>query len=40
MSPVTRLLSLGRSVGFAVVLLAVLLAVNLILSPARFQPKS
>lgn len=40
MSPVTRLLSLGRSVGFAVVLLAVLLAVNLILSPARFQPGS
>lgn len=40
MSPLTRLLSLGRSVGFAVVLLAVLLAVNLILSPARFQPGS
>ncbi|UVK54280.1 ABC transporter permease [Mesorhizobium sp. AR02] len=40
MSPCTRLLSLGRSVGFAVVLLAVLLAVNLILSPARFQPGS
>ncbi|QPC94383.1 ABC transporter permease [Mesorhizobium sp. INR15] len=40
MSPVARLLSLSRSVGFAVVLLAVLLAVNLILSPARFQPGS
>ncbi|OBQ74397.1 ABC transporter permease [Mesorhizobium erdmanii] len=40
MSPLARLLSLGRSVGFAVVLLAVLLAVNLILSPARFQPGS
>jgi ribose transport system permease protein len=40
MSPLTRLLSLGRSVGFAVVLLVVLLAVNLILSPGRFQPGS
>lgn len=40
MSPVTRLLSLGRSVGFAVVLLVVLLAINLILSPGRFQPGS
>ncbi|WP_095198941.1 ABC transporter permease [Mesorhizobium carmichaelinearum] len=40
MSPLTRLLSLGRSVGFAVVLLAVLFAVNLILRPARFQPGS
>jgi ribose transport system permease protein len=40
MSSVTRLLSLGRSVGFAVVLLVILLAVNLILSPARFQPGS
>ncbi|UCI32333.1 ABC transporter permease [Mesorhizobium sp. B4-1-4] len=35
-----RLSSLSRSVGFAVVLLAILLAVNLILSPARFQPGS
>ncbi|TPN44509.1 ABC transporter permease [Mesorhizobium sp. B1-1-9] len=40
MSPLTRLLSLGRNVGFAVVLLVVLLAVNLILSPGRFQPGS
>ncbi|BAV51397.1 ABC transporter permease [Mesorhizobium sp. 113-1-2] len=40
MSPVARFLSVGRSVGFAVVLLAILLAVNLILSPARFQPGS
>ncbi|MGX7871670.1 ABC transporter permease [Mesorhizobium sp. ORM6] len=40
MSPVTRLLSLWRSIGFAVVLLVVLLAVNLILSPGRFQPGS
>lgn len=40
MSPLARLLSLGRSLGFAVVLLAILLAVNLILSPARFQPGS
>lgn len=40
MSPVTRLLSLGRNIGFAVVLLVVLLAVNLILSPGRFQPGS
>ncbi|TPL91570.1 ABC transporter permease [Mesorhizobium sp. B2-3-12] len=36
----TRLLSLSRSVGFAVVLLVILLAVNLILNPARFQPGS
>ncbi|MBZ9738884.1 MULTISPECIES: ABC transporter permease [unclassified Mesorhizobium] len=36
----TRLLSLWRSVGFAVVLLVLLLAVNLILNPARFQPGS
>ncbi|MBZ9797339.1 ABC transporter permease [Mesorhizobium sp. ES1-4] len=35
-----RLLSLSRSVGFAVVLLVILLAVNLILSPARFTPGS
>ncbi|TPK98491.1 ABC transporter permease [Mesorhizobium sp. B2-4-12] len=35
-----RLSSLSRSVGFAVVLLVILLAVNLILSPARFQPGS
>ncbi|RUY88356.1 ABC transporter permease, partial [Mesorhizobium sp. M7A.F.Ca.CA.001.12.2.1] len=40
MSPVARLLSLGRNFGFAVVLLVVLLAVNLILSPGRFQPGS
>ncbi|MBZ9809133.1 MULTISPECIES: ABC transporter permease [unclassified Mesorhizobium] len=40
MRPFGRLLSLGRSVGFAVVLLIVLLAVNLMLSPARFQPGS
>ncbi|MBZ9869489.1 ABC transporter permease [Mesorhizobium sp. BR1-1-9] len=40
MRPFGRLLSLGRSVGFAVVLLIVLLAVNLMLSPARFQPDS
>jgi len=40
MSPLARLLSLGRSLGFAVVLLAILLAVNLILSQARFQPGS
>ncbi|BCG89853.1 ABC transporter permease [Mesorhizobium sp. 113-3-9] len=40
MSPLARILSLGRSLGFAVVLLAILLAVNLILSPARFQPGS
>lgn len=40
MSQISRLLSLGRSVGFAVVLLVVLLAVNLILSPGRFQPGS
>ena len=40
MTPVNRHLSLGRSVGFAVVLLVILLAVNLILSPARFQPGS
>ncbi|TPK73467.1 ABC transporter permease [Mesorhizobium sp. B2-4-15] len=35
-----RLSSISRSVGFAVVLLIILLAVNLILSPARFQPGS
>ncbi|MBZ9964721.1 ABC transporter permease [Mesorhizobium sp. BR1-1-2] len=40
MRPFARLLSFGRSVGFAVVLLIVLLAVNLMLSPARFQPGS
>ncbi|MCF6125256.1 ABC transporter permease [Mesorhizobium sp. M7A.F.Ca.CA.001.07.2.1] len=40
MNPVARLLSLGRNFGFAVVLLVVLLAVNLILSPGRFQPGS
>jgi ribose transport system permease protein len=40
MSPITRLLSLGRSVGFAVLLLVVLLVVNLALSPGRFQPGS
>ncbi|WP_027059693.1 ABC transporter permease [Mesorhizobium loti] len=40
MSQISRLLSLGRSIGFAVVLLVVLLAVNLILSPGRFQPGS
>ncbi|TJV42553.1 MAG: ABC transporter permease [Mesorhizobium sp.] len=40
MNFLTRLLSLGRNVGFAVVLLVVLLAVNLILSPGRFQPGS
>ncbi|MCA0012207.1 ABC transporter permease [Mesorhizobium sp. B292B1B] len=40
MRPFARLLSFGRSVGFAVVLLIVLLAVNLILSPARFQTGS
>ncbi|RUZ77352.1 ABC transporter permease [Mesorhizobium sp. M7A.F.Ca.US.006.01.1.1] len=40
MSPGARLLSLGRNFGFAVVLLVVLLAVNLILSPGRFQPGS
>ncbi|PTE10932.1 ABC transporter permease [Mesorhizobium helmanticense] len=40
MSSVTRLLPLWRRVGFAVVLLVVLLAVNLILNPARFQPGS
>lgn len=40
MSQSSRLLSLGRSVGFAVMLLVILLAVNLILSPARFQPGS
>lgn len=40
MNFLTHLLSLGRNVGFAVVLLVVLLAVNLILSPGRFQPGS
>ncbi|MCQ8873941.1 ABC transporter permease [Mesorhizobium sp. LMG17149] len=40
MNPVARLLSLGRNFGFAVVLLVVLLAINLILSPGRFQPGS
>jgi ribose transport system permease protein len=40
MSQISRLLFLGRSVGFAVVLLIILLAVNLILSPGRFQPGS
>ncbi|TPI57095.1 MULTISPECIES: ABC transporter permease [unclassified Mesorhizobium] len=40
MRPFARILSLGRSVGFAAVLLIVLLAVNLMLSPARFQPGS
>jgi ribose transport system permease protein len=40
MNLVARLLSLGRNFGFAVVLLVVLLAVNLILSPGRFQPGS
>ncbi|MBZ9853193.1 ABC transporter permease [Mesorhizobium sp. CA13] len=40
MRPFARLLSFGRSVGFAVVLLIVLLVVNLMLSPARFQPGS
>ncbi|WP_027036182.1 ABC transporter permease [Mesorhizobium ciceri] len=40
MSPGARLLSLGRNFGFAVVLLVVLLAVNLVLSPGRFQPGS
>jgi ribose transport system permease protein len=40
MSRMSRLLSLGRSVGFAVVLLVVLLTINLILNPARFQPAS
>ncbi|MES0199866.1 ABC transporter permease [Mesorhizobium sp. M0011] len=40
MSQISRLLSLGRSVGFAVVLLILLLAINLILSPGRFQPGS
>ncbi|MBZ9918536.1 ABC transporter permease [Mesorhizobium sp. B2-4-2] len=40
MRPFARILSLGRSVGFAVVLLIVLLAINLMLSPARFQPGS
>ncbi|MBZ9898059.1 ABC transporter permease [Mesorhizobium sp. BR1-1-6] len=40
MRPFARILSLGRSVGFAVVLLIALLAINLMLSPARFQPGS
>ncbi|RUW94558.1 ABC transporter permease [Mesorhizobium sp. M7A.F.Ca.US.010.02.1.1] len=40
MSQISRLLSLGRSVGLAVVLLILLLAINLILSPGRFQPGS
>jgi ribose transport system permease protein len=40
MSAVVRILSLWRSVGFAVVLLVILLAVNLVLSPGRFQPGS
>ncbi|UCI09710.1 ABC transporter permease [Mesorhizobium sp. B1-1-8] len=40
MNPISRLPSLWRNVGFASVLLIVLLAVNLILSPARFQPAS
>ena len=40
MSQVSRLLVHWRSVGFAVVLLVILVAVNLILSPARFQPSS
>ncbi|MER8693940.1 ABC transporter permease [Mesorhizobium opportunistum] len=40
MNFLTHLLSLGRNVGFAVVLLVALLAVNLILSPGRFQPGS
>lgn len=40
MSPISRLLSLGRSIGFAVVLLIILLAINLVLAPARFQPGS
>jgi ribose transport system permease protein len=40
MSAVARLLSHSRSVGFAVVLLFILLAVNLVLSPGRFQPGS
>ncbi|MCV3205318.1 ABC transporter permease [Mesorhizobium sp. YC-39] len=40
MSLTKRFPALWRSVGFAAVLLVVLLAVNLTLSPARFQPGS
>ncbi|CCV12025.1 ABC transporter permease [Mesorhizobium sp. STM 4661] len=40
MSPTKRFPVLWRNVGFAAVLLVVLLAVNLALNPARFQPGS
>ncbi|MBN9217473.1 MAG: ABC transporter permease [Mesorhizobium sp.] len=40
MNHISRLMSLARSIGFAVVLLIVLLAINLVLNPARFQPGS
>ncbi|WP_137932629.1 ABC transporter permease [Mesorhizobium comanense] len=40
MNHISRLMSLARSIGFAVVLLIVLLTINLVLNPARFQPGS